>query len=113
MTNEEKLAKMCSIVHEIDREEEAKAAANKHHNDELKELWTKLKSVANEDTRQTEMNLGQTGKPEAEGTIIESTAEPAGDSMKAGTHFEIVGGGRKKLPPAPAAKKAAPKKAKK
>ena len=110
MTGEEKLSKMCSIVQEIDRTEEAKAAANKHFNDELKEQWTKLKAVANEDTRQTEMDLGQAGKPAADGTVIESTAEPVRDDMIAGTHFEIVGKGRKSLPAAPAPKKGKAKK---
>ena len=71
--------KMCSIVQEIDRTEEAKAAANKHYNDELKELWAKLKSVANEDTRQAEMEFKSTAdsadpvvdvKPEAGGGVV-------------------------------------------
>ncbi|HQM51538.1 MAG TPA: hypothetical protein PLI86_00255 [bacterium] len=79
MTGVEKLAKMCSIVQEIDRTEEAKAAANKHYNDELKELWAKLKSVANEDTRQAEMEFKSTAdsadpvvdvKPEAGGGVV-------------------------------------------
>lgn len=109
MTGVEKLAKMCSIVKEIDQEEEAKAAANKYHNDRLKDRWAELKAVALEDTRQTEMDLGTTGGTVSSEPVVDVTPESdGGKGMKEGTHFEIADG-RKKLPPAPSGKKAGAK----
>ncbi len=98
MTNEEKLSKMCGIVQEIDQVEEAKAVANKYYNDELKKLWTQLKSAASEDTRQAEMEFGAAAGTTSEGPVVDVASESDKGRMKEGAHFEIPGSNRKSFP---------------